>query len=158
MSRRSGGLLVLLALFGAGCAAADPAVPLPDAAPTPVAPPTPRDADLVDPTVTPAAAQQANAGPVATAEPATTVGPAATANPVATTEPVASTGPIEVAELLEAVQDSPFHQFGDDMYIWDDDRRIVVSKVPAGHQALQAVREQRGHLDGAIVDTPGTRR
>ena len=44
------------------------------------------------------------------------------------------------------------------MYTWDSEGRIVISKVPVGHPALKTVREQRGHLDGAIEDTPGIRR
>lgn len=78
-------------------------------------------------------------------------------NAAATATPIASVVPRALApqtELLEAAQNSPFHQFGDDVYTWDRQRRVVVLAVPASHPSLRELPE---HRDGAIVDTPGTR-
>ena len=59
--------------------------------------------------------------------------------------------------LLHASQGSPFHQFGDDVFTWDDRNRIVVMEVPVEHPSLEDIRETLGHWDGTIEDTSGTR-
>ena len=59
--------------------------------------------------------------------------------------------------LLKAAQNSTFHQFGDDVYTWSSDRRVVILKMPVGHPALDEVRDLRGHRDGIIEDTPESR-
>ncbi|WP_419928737.1 hypothetical protein [Candidatus Poriferisocius sp.] len=59
--------------------------------------------------------------------------------------------------LHRASQSSPFHEFGDDVYAWDDHRRIVLLEIPIDHPSLDEVRDVAGHWDGTIEDTAGTR-
>ncbi len=70
---------------------------------------------------------------------------------------IPSEKPRDSSALLRASQESPFHQFGDGVYTWDDRRRLVVLAVPADHPSLDASRDARGHWDGTIEDTPGAR-
>ena len=65
--------------------------------------------------------------------------------------------PAEAASLLEAAQNSTFHQFGDDVYTWDGNRKVVILKVPVDHPALDEVRDLQGHWDGNIENTPESR-
>ena len=81
----------------------------------------------------------------------------AIAIPVPTRDAVAASSPPKLSQLRNASQSSPFHQFGDGVYTWDDHRRIVVLAVPADHPSLDEVREIGGHWDGTIEDTAGTR-
>ena len=75
-----------------------------------------------------------------------------------TFDPAAKTvDPAEAVELLEAARSSSFHQFGDGVYTWDSERRIVVLEVPVAHPALAEIRAFRGHWDGIVEDTPDTR-
>lgn len=54
-------------------------------------------------------------------------------------------------------QNSLVHQFGDDVYSWDRDGRVIVLAVPVGQPVLEEIRGLWGHSDGTIEDTPGTR-
>ena len=81
----------------------------------------------------------------------------ASAIPLAASSKSARPGSRDSLKLARAAQDSPFHQFGDDVYTWDDRGRIVVLAVPVDHPSLDQIREIGGHKDGAIEDTAGTR-
>ena len=69
----------------------------------------------------------------------------------------APSSPQGYSKLLQAAQNSPFYQFGDGVYTWDDNRRIVVLAVPVNHPTLEEIREIGGHWNGTIEDTVGTR-
>lgn len=138
-----------------------PATSTPGVAGAPTASPPPNRPDgaalpFVLP-ATPDASPSPTAGATATQSPSPGSTAGATANPLAISDASAVSTPRESLELLRASQNSPFHEFGDGVHTWDDDRRIVVLAVPAGHPSLEAIRSVRGHWDGTIEDTPGTR-
>lgn len=170
VARRVRSLAVLLAVLGAGCGStnADPVsvaggprsggsseavlfatpglttpdadVELPDGADLTTATNVAASSDQPGPTMLIAAPTPADSGAV----------PSPTSTAAATT---AST-----EGLLAEAKKSVFHQFGDDVYTWDGDGRIVVNQVPVGDPALEQIRQAQGHTDGAIEDTPTSRR
>ncbi len=81
----------------------------------------------------------------------------AIAIPKATSNNDALSSPPRLSKLLHASQTSPFHQFGDDVYSWDEHRRIVVLSIPSDHPSLEELKEIGGHRNGTIEDTAGTR-
>ena len=164
VTRRAKCLAVLLVLLNAGCgadgtgatqASPDASRELPGAAEVFVARPEPTPVGTTVPAATPSSTPTA----VATASPAAVAVPSfvSPAKPGAVVVPSATATPADADSILEAAQNSSFHRFGDDVYTWDGDRRIVVLKVPVAHPALAEVRDLRGHWDGTIEDTPGTR-
>ena len=146
-----------------------PTASLPDPAGVSVSRPEATSVRATVPADSPSAARtaEATANPndvaaptaIATAAPNAAEMPTAssTATPDAPAVPSVTATLADAASLLEAAQNSPFHQFGDDVYTWDDQRRIVILKVPVAHPAIQEIRDLRGHWDGTIEDTPGTR-
>ncbi len=81
----------------------------------------------------------------------------AIAGQVHTHDAAPSQGPRDSSALLQGSQNSPFHQFGDGVYSWDDHGRIVVLAVPVNHPSLGEIRDALGYWDGTIEDTAGTR-
>ena len=161
VTRRAKCLAVLLVLLNAGCgadgtgatqASPDASRELPGAAEVFVARPEPTPVGTTVPAATPPSTPTA----VATASPAAVAVPSfvSPAKPGAVVVPSATATPADADSILEAAQNSSFHRFGDDVYTWDGDRRIVVLKVPVAHPALAEVRDLRGHWDGTIEDTP----
>ncbi|GEM_PF-1443383 len=165
-------LVALFILAIAGCGSADDAatVPVPSSSPNVIATPASVAKLSASVTATPVSVAKPSASVTAGRIPGPRPGFTITAGPV----PVRPTATVPAvpdaritstptanrpvaATLLEAAQDSTFHQFGDDVYTWDDDRRVVILKVPVGHPALDEVRSLRGHWDGSIEDTQGTR-
>ena len=102
----------------------------------------------VDPVVAPTETPRATPAPPA---PPTPPPVEVMTTPTAVSKP---SSPAPLTELYEAAQNSPFHQFGDDVYTWDGEGRVVVLAVPVSHPAMKALRE---HRDGSIVDTPESR-
>ena len=178
------GLILLLALAGAGCGSGDHGAPG-----SPEAPPEQTSsgptAEVLDfqtgtantapgpaPTATGTSDQPtgavvpliASAVTSATPSPGAGAGgspPDPTARAIAIPEPtrdaIAASSPPKLSQLRNASQSSPFHQFGDDVFTWDDRGRIVVLEVPVDHPSLAQIKEIGGHTGGTIADTPGTR-
>ena len=145
VARRARSLAILLAVLCASCGGAD-------SDPAPMANgPSPTDAsdavwfaassDQPEPAAPLAAPTPTDSG--AASSPTSTPGAATTAS-------------TEV--LLAEAKKNVFHQFGDDVYTWDGNGQIVVDQVPVDHPALEQIRQARGHTDGAIEDTPTSRR
>ena len=169
VTRRAKCLAVLLVLLNAGCGAGgtgatqtspEASNELPVAAqmsvtrpePTPVGTTVPAATPSSTPTAVATASPTAIAAPtptaIAAASPAAVAVPSfvSPAKPGAVVVPSATATPADADSILEAAQNSSFHRFGDDVYTWDGDRRIVVLKVPVAHPALAEVRDLRGAL------------
>ena len=151
-------LIVLLLVLNAGCGAADTA-PTEASNEASVELPSEPATLLLDAAGVPV--NRSRPTPTRTAVPASTPSAVptvvATANPDSAGAPTTAATAVDEAPLLEAAQNSPFHQFGDDVYTWDDDRGVVILKVPVGHPALDEVRNALWLRDGNIEDTPETR-
>ena len=144
-ARRARSVAILLAVLGAGCGGTD-------SDPVPVAG-DPRSGDSSEAVLFAASSEQPEpAAPLAAPAPTDSAAtPSPTSTPATTT-----TASAEV--LLAEAKKSVFHQFGDDVYTWNGNGQIVVGQVPVGHPALEQIRQVRGHTDGAIEDTPTSRR
>ncbi|MCY3910912.1 MAG: hypothetical protein OXF99_05315 [bacterium] len=81
----------------------------------------------------------------------------AVAVPGASAESADPMPPVDMVALRTAARNSPFYEFGDDVFAWGDDRQVVVLAIPADHPALHRMREQLGNRHGTIDDTRGTR-
>ncbi len=166
-------LVSLFILANAACSPASdvtaPPVPRPSATVTAIPAPVPRPSATVTaipaPVPRPSATVTAIPAPVprpsatVTAIPAPVPRPSAntTANPDAEGAVTAFAALAGTTSLLEAAQNSTFHQFGDDVYTWNSDRKIVILKMPVDHPALEEIRNLQGHTDGNIEDTPESR-
>lgn len=180
------GLFLLLALVAAGCGSSDADAPGPPQAPWEQAASGSTAEFLGAHSGIPSSPPGAAAAPLATGTPDRSLGTvlphvpsadtSATPSPIAgssnfpldptpsafsislsLSEAKAPSSPQGYSNLLHASQTSPFHQFGDGVYSWDDHRRIVVLSVPVDHPSLEELREIGGHWNGTIEDTVGTR-
>ena len=176
--RRGQCLVALLVMLAAGCGASEPSS-LEASGAHPTEPPaeparlSPHDAAATTspfeatpfaadtPGSTTSATPEVVEIPIAVAEASSEAADIADATAVAVpdfgkapTVPAVASDPVS---LLEAAQSSAFHRFGDDVYTWNSDRRVVILQIPADHPALDEARALQGHTDGRIEDTPESR-
>lgn len=176
-ARRGQRLIVLLLVFAAGCGASEKGSPEVSPDPQPELSGDPATlasgaAELPDtrsvatpfgsaiPAAISTPAPEAEETPVAPAEAGSDVAGISTVSPAgapAAAPEAESAATADRASLVKAAQDSTFHQFGDDVYAWNGDRRVVILKMPVDHPALEEVRNLQGHTDGIIEDTPESR-